>query len=75
MYHITPDQAEDLKNRFTYHAPKLDQPERYVKLREAAHELAKDILELTPQSREQLLALTYLEQAIFNANAAIARHE
>lgn len=70
---------EDLRARierdFTYHAPKAGQPERYTMLREKAKELALLIVDATPQSREQSLALTHLEQAAFYANAAIARNE
>jgi hypothetical protein len=33
------------------------------------------ILDLTPESREQSLAITHLEQATMWANAAIARRE
>ena len=70
---------EDIRARiesdFTYHAPKEGQPERYVALREKAKELAHLIVDSTPASREQSLALTSLEQAIFWANASIARHE
>lgn len=64
-----------VENNFTYHAPFGDQTERYVQLRADAKDLAFTILELTPASREQALALTNLEQAIFWANAAIARNE
>lgn len=70
-----PVSAEELEKRFRYHAPKGDQPERYVSLRDRAHELAKAIVHATPDSREQALALTHLETAIFFANAAIARRE
>lgn len=70
---------EDLKTRierdFTYHAPKPTQLERYTQLREKGKELALLIADLTPQSREQSLALTHLEQATFYANASIARNE
>ncbi len=66
---------DDLTNRFTYHAPIGTQQERYVALRAAALELARMITDLTPKSREQSLAVTNLEQAIFWANAAIARNE
>lgn len=70
---------EDLRARierdFTYHAPKTGQPERYTAIREKAKELALLIVDLTPQSREQSLALTSLEDAVFRANAAIARNE
>lgn len=65
----------DLETRFTYHQPFGDQPERYTALRAAAKDLAEMIVEKTPESREQALALTNLEQAIFWANAAIARRE
>lgn len=66
---------EDLENRFTYHAPKPGQQERYVAIREKAKELAFLIVASTPPSREQSVALTNLETATFWANAAIARNE
>lgn len=72
---IKPEVQADLDNRFTYHSPQPGQPQRYTALRGQAKELAESILRLTPQSREQSLALTNLEQAIFWANAAIARNE
>lgn len=74
-YPITDQQKQDLIKRFTYHAPKNDQPARYVLLRDNARELALMITTNTPPSREQSLALTHLEEAIFWANAAIARNE
>jgi hypothetical protein len=67
--------TEDLKNRFTFHPVQGDQAERYQKMREKLLELALLIEEVTPQSREQSLAFTNLEQAGFWANAAIARNE
>jgi hypothetical protein len=67
--------SDELKNRFTYHAPKGDQQERYESLRSAGLGLAAMIVTLTPGSREQSLALTNLEQALFWANAGIARNE
>lgn len=70
-------QKEDLikrvNNDFTYHAPHPHQIGTMVSLREAARKLAIQIVESTPISREQSLALTNLEQAIMFANAAIAR--
>lgn len=65
----------DVANRFTYHPPKPDQLPRYEELRDRGRSLAEHIVRLTPPSREQALALTHLEEAIFFANAAIARHE
>lgn len=68
------DTAE-LVARFTHHAPKEGQPERYTELRDTVGRLATLIVELTPASREQSLALTKLEEAVMWANAAIARRE
>lgn len=64
-----------IEKAFTYHAPKGDQPERYVALREKGKELALLMAENCPTSRELSLALTNLEQAIMWANASIARNE
>ena len=64
---------EELQTRFTYHAPKPGQPELYESLRSKARELAQLFAELCPESRELALAHTNLEQAVFWANAAIAR--
>lgn len=66
---------EELQKRFTYHAPYGDQPDRYVRLREAAQCMAITILFLTRPSREQSVALTKLEEVAFWANAGIARNE
>lgn len=63
-----------IENNFRYHAPKEGQPEKYVAIREKAKELAYLIDELVPKSREQSLAFTNLEQAVFWANAGIARN-
>lgn len=64
-----------LDNNFTYHPPHGDQPVRYVQIRDAGRALAEVILTLAPTSREQSLALTKVEEAIFWTNAAIARNE
>lgn len=64
-----------LENNFTYHAPKEGQPAKYGALRAKAKELSYLITNLTPPSREQSVAMTQLETAIFWANAAIARNE
>jgi len=64
-----------VNNDFVYHAPFGDQLARYAALREAGRLLAIQIVNDTPISREQSLALTNLEQAIMFANAAISRNE
>ena len=74
-YPITDADREDFAKRFTYHAPKDDQPDRYIALRSEARELAELMLESCPPSRERSLAMTKLEEAVFWANAAISRRE
>lgn len=76
----TPSEADmielaELRRNFSHHAPKGDQSERYVKLREKAKELAELALGLCPNSRERSLGMTNLEQATFWFNASIARNE
>lgn len=64
---------DEIERRFTYHQPRGNQAEIYQELRERAKSLALFIIEVVPTSREQSLALTHLEEAIFYANAGIAR--
>jgi hypothetical protein len=64
----------DLKNRFEYHPANTDQRrELHEAVRTLLLEAAEDIVRWTPPGREQSLAVTKLEEAMFWANAAIAR--
>lgn len=74
-YEIENKMGHMITNNFQYHAPSPDQQERYVFLRNEARVLAYNIVKNCPPSREQSLAITKLEEAIFWANAAIARNE
>jgi len=67
--------SDELHTRFTYHPPKGDQPVRYQRIREHGKALAELVDVECPESREKSLALTKIEEAIFWANAAIARRE
>lgn len=67
--------ASALEKRFTYHPPKPGQPEKYGRIRAAAHEFAKLLSAECPDSRELNTALTNLDATVFFANAAIARNE
>ena len=69
------DPDAELANRFTWHPPKPGQPDRYLAIRENALTLARIITQSCPASRERSLAVTKLEEAVFWANAAIARNE
>lgn len=65
---------EDLQNRFTYHAP--PGPARvaaHVSIRESGLAMATYINDTVPDSREKSLAITRIEEAVFWANAALAR--
>ncbi len=66
-------EQSDLDKRFTYHPPKSGQPDKYVRIRDNAKELAELINTLAPESREKSLAITKLEEAVMWANASIAR--
>ena len=66
---------KELELRFTYHPPTGTQADRYVIIRDLAKAYARHAVEMTPESREQSLALTALEESVFWFNAAIARRE
>lgn len=72
---ITEAEQARLDNNFTYHAPKGDQAERYEAIQAKAKELAAFFMEHCPPSRELSIALTHVEEAVYSANAAIARNE
>jgi hypothetical protein len=65
----------EIESRFTYHAPKADQPTRYGIIRDFGRQFAKDINALCPDSREKTIALERLDEVVMWANAAIARNE
>lgn len=62
-----------IENNFSYHVPTEDQVWKYNKIRQAAKHFAYLIDRNCPSNREKSLAMTNLEQAIFWANASIAR--
>lgn len=66
---------DELKHRFTYHAPKGSQADRYVLIRDAGYDFADVINVSAPDSSEKSLAITKIEEAVMWANAAIARNE
>lgn len=74
-YELKEKEIEDILNRFTYHPPNGDQAERYGGIRETTKMIALGTCQQCPDCRERSLALTHLEEFVFWANAAIARHE
>ena len=75
MYTPSEEDLKRLKNVFTYHPPSGTQAARYESIRNSAYTLANLFMVSCPASRELSLALTYLEIAVMEANAAIARGE
>lgn len=64
-----------IEKSFSYHPPKNGQSERYQEIRDTVKSVACLVDRLCPNSREKSLAMTHLEEAVFWANAAIARNE
>jgi hypothetical protein len=72
---LSDEQEKEMALRFTYHAPKADQPQRYEALRALARAFATGVVAMCPPSREQSNALTKIEEGVMWANAGIARNE
>lgn len=66
---ITSVQLVDI---FTYHAPTPEQIEHYQAIRAKAIEFAAVIVEHTPASADQTVAIRKLRECVHVANAAIA---
>ncbi len=66
--------ARDLDNRFEYHPPVTDMARHaHESVRAHTRKLAGWFDALLPEGREKSLAITKLEEAMFWANAAVAR--
>lgn len=66
----------EVASRFDYHPPSTeDVALRHQRVRLLCDELAGELLNVAPESRELSLALTNLEQVCMWANAAVARHQ
>lgn len=74
----SPHQKDQLRARLdndhVYHAPPDEETvQKYQQLRDKAKELALLMVESCPLGRELSTALTKVEEAVFHANAGIAR--
>jgi hypothetical protein len=70
---MTPD---DLAHRFNFHPATTDEKrDAHATVRAACHGLAELVDQLCPAGREQALAVTKIEEAMFWANAALARQQ
>ncbi|MGY1945322.1 Acb2/Tad1 domain-containing protein [Nocardia asiatica] len=75
MSYHNPNSSADIGHRFNYHPPSGDKITAHEQTRAACRELAHQFDRDLPPGREKSLALTKLEEAMFWANAAIARAE
>lgn len=62
----------NLDHIFKYHAPTPEQLVHYEKIRSAAKEFCKVILENTPSSQDQDQVIASIRQAVMFANASVA---
>ena len=73
-YNITFAQQKRL-DQWHYHRANVTQSERFQIINDATRDLAKLLMELTPEGRSQSIALTHLEDVRMRANAAIVLDE
>lgn len=66
---FTTDVLDDI---FTYHAPRPDQLPKYDALRKAARDFAGVLIENTPSSPDQTVAIRKLRELVMSANQSIA---
>lgn len=74
-YELSQKVVEEIARHFTYHAPHGDQAVRYQAVRYELQFTALRLARLCPGSQELSIALTNLQEAMFWANASIARNE
>jgi hypothetical protein len=64
----------ELANRFQYHKPDEVKADKHNATRTSMYYAAQELQRELPEGREKALAMTKLEEAMFWANAAIARN-
>jgi ketosteroid isomerase-like protein len=64
----------DITNRFTFHPATPATVPVYERIRAAGLEFAQLLAELCPSSPELSRAVAHVDEAVMNANAAVARH-
>lgn len=63
----------ELRNRFRYHAPTPARAAQHEQTRSLLSQVAGYLNDNLPEGREKSIVMTKLEEAMFWANAAIAR--
>ena len=71
---MSAERTNDIEHRFSFHAaPDEEKRNEHTSVRNAIKTTAHYISGVMPEGRESALAITKLEEAMFWANAAIAR--
>lgn len=68
------EKTNDIENRFAYHRPTEEKVAQHELTRNQVKTIAHYWSGNLPEGREKSLAITKLEEAMFWANAAIARN-
>lgn len=66
-------ESEELLDRFRYHKPDEAKAKIHTAIRGNIYSAAEYINRVCPEGREKSLAMTKLEEAMFWANASLAR--
>ena len=66
---------QEIQKRFAYHRATRETAIVHNEIRQSFTEFAYKINELTPDSREQALVMTALQEAMMWANAAVAMRD
>lgn len=72
---MSAESTNDIENRFAYHKPNDNKTKHHELVRDQLKSLAHHWDGNLPAGREKSLAITKLEEAMFWANAAIAREK
>lgn len=68
--------TDDIDNRFRFHAATTEEKrDAHTSVRQACRRLADYLNDRLPEGREKALSVTKLEEAMFWANAALARQK
>ena len=65
---------QEIRDRITYHPPNEEAKRRHGDIRAMAEFAMKTVAATVPEGREQSTAITKIEEAMFWANAGIARN-
>lgn len=70
------NEFNEICNRFNYHRPTTDDVVKaHEVVRESLKTVTTELLPYVPEGREQAMFITKMEEAMYWANAAIARNQ